>query len=219
MIEAASLVVAGTTAVASRRCRCWWCTCRWAWPCWSAPRCWSAALQFLAPLLTRRTAAQQEDVARTAGMATDLVQGVRALRGIGAEDAATERYRRTSRTALASTLHAARAVGVYRGVTTLGSGLFLTGVAGFAGALAFDGELSVGDLVTVVGLAQFLAEPIGLLGFAGQKYAEAKASAARIADVLGAAGADRRTAPAGPRPARAGWSCARSPPARWPGCP
>ncbi|SEO66182.1 putative ABC transport system ATP-binding protein [Trujillonella endophytica] len=142
------------------------------------------ALQLLAPLLTRRTAAQQEDVARTAGLATDLVQGVRALRGIGAEDAATERYRRTSGTALASTLHAARAVGVYRGVTTLGSGLFLAGVAGFAGALAFDGELSIGELVTVVGLAQFVAEPIGLLGFAGQKFAEARASAARIAEVL-----------------------------------
>ena len=143
-----------------------------------------AALQLLAPLLTRRTATQQEDVARTAGMATDLVQGVRALRGIGAEDAATERYRRTSRTALTSTLHAARAVGVYRGVTALGSGLFLTAVAGSAGALAFDGRLSIGDLVTVVGLAQFLAEPIGLLGFAGQKYAEARASAARVAAVL-----------------------------------
>jgi putative ABC transport system ATP-binding protein len=142
------------------------------------------ALQLLAPLLTRRTGTQQEDVARTAGLATDLVQGVRALRGIGAEDAASERYRRTSRTALASTLHAARAVGVYRGVTALGSGLFLTAVAGAAGALAFDGQLGIGELVTVVGLAQFLAEPIGLLGFAGQKIAEARASAARIAEVL-----------------------------------
>ncbi|MPQ98877.1 ATP-binding cassette domain-containing protein [Modestobacter sp. I12A-02628] len=142
------------------------------------------ALQLLAPLLTRRTAAQQADVARTAALATDLVQGVRVLRGIRAEDAATERYRRTSATALRSTLRAAGAVGAYRGATVLGSGLFLAAVAGVAGALALRGDLTVGELVTVVGLAQFLAEPVGLLGFAGQKVAEARASAARIAGVL-----------------------------------
>ncbi|WP_029433523.1 ABC transporter ATP-binding protein [Blastococcus sp. URHD0036] len=185
VIEAASLVVAGTTAVVVAAVSLLLVHVPLGLAVLVGAPLLVAAIQLLAPLLTRRTATQQEDVARTAGMATDLVRGVRALRGIGAEDAATERYRRTSRTALASTLHAARAVGVYRGVTTLGSGLFLTGVAGFAGALAFDGELSIGDLVTVVGLAQFLAEPIGLLGFAGQKYAEAKASAARIAEVLG----------------------------------
>ncbi len=184
VIEAASLVVAGTTALVVAAVSLLVVHVPLGLAVLVGAPVLVGALQLLAPLLTRRTAAQQEDVARTAGMATDLVQGVRALRGIGAEDAATERYRRTSRTALASTLHAARAVGVYRGVTTLGSGLFLTGVAGFAGALAFDGQIGIGDLVTVVGLAQFLAEPIGLLGFAGQKYAEAKASAARIAEVL-----------------------------------
>ncbi|MGY1770591.1 ABC transporter ATP-binding protein [Blastococcus sp. SYSU D00813] len=184
VIEAASVVVAGTTALVVAAVSLLLVHVPLGLAVLVGAPLLVGALQLLAPLLTRRTSAQQEDVARTAGMATDLVQGVRALRGVGAEDAATERYRRTSRAALASTLHAARAVGVYRGVTTLGSGLFLTAVAGAAGALAFDGQLGVGDLVTVVGLAQFLAEPVGLLGFAGQKYAEAKASAARIAEVL-----------------------------------
>ena len=184
VLEAASVVVAGTTAVVVAAVALLLVHVPLGLAVLVGAPLLVGALQLLAPLLTRRTGAQQEDVARTAGMATDLVQGVRALRGVGAEDAATERYRRTSQAALASTLHAARAVGVYRGVTTLGSGLFLTAVAGAAGALAFDGQLSIGDLVTVVGLAQFLAEPVGLLGFAGQKYAEAKASAARIAEVL-----------------------------------
>jgi len=143
-----------------------------------------AVLQLLAPVLTRRTATQQEDVARTAGLATDLVRGVRVLRGIGAEDAAAARYRATSATALGSTLRTAGVIGAYRGATVLGSGLFLAAVAGVAGALALEGRLSVGQLVTVVGLAQFLAEPVGLLGFAGQKLAEARASAARVVGVL-----------------------------------
>lgn len=144
-------------------------------------------LQLLSPWLTRRTAVQQADVARTAGLATDLVRGTRVLRGIRAEDAAAQRYRRTSTTALASTVRAAGAIGAYRGATVLGSGLFAVAVAGVAGALALDGQLTVGQLVTVVGLAQFLAEPVGLLGFAGQKVAEARASAARLVGVLAAA--------------------------------
>ncbi|MGY1744487.1 ABC transporter transmembrane domain-containing protein [Blastococcus sp. SYSU D00695] len=185
VLEAASLVVAGTTAVVVAAVSLLLVHVPLGLAVLAGAPLLVGVLQLLAPLLTRRTATQQADVARTAGLATDLVQGVRALRGIGAEDAGTERYRRTSRTALASTLRAARAVGVYRGVTTLGSGLFLTAVAGAAGALAFDGQLGIGDLVTVVGLAQFLAEPIGLLGFAGQKIAEARASAARVAAVLG----------------------------------
>ncbi|WP_456544805.1 MULTISPECIES: ABC transporter transmembrane domain-containing protein [unclassified Blastococcus] len=202
VIEAASVLVAGTAAVAVAAVSLLVVHVPLGLAVLVGAPLLVGALQLLAPLLTRRTAAQQEDVARTAGLATDLVQGVRALRGIGAEDAATERYRRTSRTSLASTLHAARAVGLYRGVTTLGSGLFLTAVAGAAGALAFDGQLSVGDLVTVVGLAQFLAEPVGLLGFAGQRWAEARASAARVADVLArpvlaAGGAGRTPAGAG----------------------
>jgi putative ABC transport system ATP-binding protein len=143
-------------------------------------------LQLLAPVLTRRTGAQQREAGHTAALATDLVRGVRALRGIRAEDVATERFRAASRRTLASTLHAARVTGVYRGASTLGSGLFLAAVVGAAGHQALTGRLTVGELVTVVGLAQFLAEPVGLLGFAGEKAAEARASAARVAGVLAA---------------------------------
>jgi len=186
VIEAASLVVAGTTALVVSAVGLLTISVPLGIGVLVGTPLLVGLLQLLSPWLTRRTATQQADLARTAGAATDLVRGTRVLRGIRAEDAATERYRSTSATALASTLRAAGAVGTYRGATVLGSGLFLVAVAGVAGALALDGAMTVGQLVTVVGLAQFLAEPVGLLGFAGQKVAEARASAARVVAVLSA---------------------------------
>ncbi|SDP23955.1 putative ABC transport system ATP-binding protein [Klenkia soli] len=184
VIEAASLVVAGTAALTVSAVSLLTISVPLGIGVLVGTPLLVGLLQLLSPWLTRRTATQQADVARTSGLATDLVRGARVLRGIGAEDAATARYRRTSATALASTLRSARAIGTYQGATVLGSGLFLVAVAGVAGGLALDGQLSVGQLVTVVGLAQFLAEPVGLLGFAGQKVAEARASAARVVGVL-----------------------------------
>ncbi|MCO7221014.1 ABC transporter ATP-binding protein [Klenkia sp. PcliD-1-E] len=197
VVEAASLVVAGTTALAVAAVGLLAISVPLGLGVLVGTPLLVGLLQLLGPWLTRRTATQQADVARTAGLATDLVRGTRVLRGIRAEDAAADRYRRTSGTALASTLRAARAVGAYRGATVLGSGLFAVVVAGVAGALALDGAMTVGQLVTVVGLAQFLAEPVGLLGFAGQKVAEARASAARVVAVLAA----EPVHPAGPVPA------------------
>jgi putative ABC transport system ATP-binding protein len=144
------------------------------------------ALQVLGPLITRRAAAAQEAAGHTTALATDLVRGVRALRGIGAQDSAAATYRRASRTTLTASLRAATTNGVYQGVTAAAGGLFLAVVAGFAGWLAVEGALTIGELITVVGLAQFVAEPVRLLAIAGQMLATARASADRVARLLSA---------------------------------
>ncbi|MFI5734170.1 ABC transporter ATP-binding protein [Kribbella sp. NPDC051587] len=143
-------------------------------------------IQALSPLLTRRTSSQQEAVAQTTALATDLVGGLRTLRGIGAQHNAAERYRRSSQATLRATLRAASTNGLQDGVTTALSGLLLAAVAGVAGWFALNGRITIGELITVVGLAQFVAEPVGGLGWASQIYAMAKASAARLAGVLSA---------------------------------
>jgi putative ABC transport system ATP-binding protein len=143
-----------------------------------------AGLQVLSPLLTRRAAAAQETAGETTALATDLVRGVRALRGIGAQASAADTYRASSRTTLRASLRAATTNGVYLGINTATSGLFLAAVAGFAGWLALDGRITIGELITVVGLAQFISEPVRLLGLAGQLAAQARASAARLVRVL-----------------------------------
>ena len=143
-------------------------------------------LQLLSPVLTRRTADQQAALGRTTALATDLVAGLRTLRGIGAQHNAAVRYQESSATALAATRRAAGAIGLQQGVTTAVSGLFLTAVAGVAGWFALTGRLTVGELVAVVGLAQFVAEPVRTLGFATRIAAAARASADRVAGVLSA---------------------------------
>ena len=83
-------------------------------------------LLFLAHLLSRplqrRSAVEQESVARASGVAADLVAGLRVLKGIGAESAAAARYRRVSGDSLAATLRSARAEAWQGGTTSPSTG-------------------------------------------------------------------------------------------------
>jgi putative ABC transport system ATP-binding protein len=141
-------------------------------------------LQSLAPLLTRRSEAQQAALAATTALAVDLVTGLRVLRGLGAQHHAAGRYAAASRRALTDTLRAADTKGLHLGLTTMVNGLLLAVITGFAGWFALQGRITVGELVAVVGLAQFIAEPVQLLGFCVQMWASARASARRVARVL-----------------------------------
>jgi putative ABC transport system ATP-binding protein len=144
-------------------------------------------LQSLAPLLTRRSEAQQAALAATTALAVDLVTGLRVLRGLGAQHHAAGRYAAASGRALTDTLRAADTKGLHLGLTTAVNGLLLAVITGFAGWFALQGRITVGELVAVVGLAQFIAEPVQLLGFCVQMWASARASARRVSRVLEAA--------------------------------
>jgi putative ABC transport system ATP-binding protein len=143
-----------------------------------------ALVQVMGPWLTHRNVVQQEATGATTALATDLVRGGRALRGVGAEANAVERYRLSSQRTLLATIAAARTGGVYQAATTLASGLFLAIVAGLSGWFAINGRISVGELITIVGLAQFLGEPVRGLGELGQALAIARSSAGRVVSVL-----------------------------------
>ena len=142
--------------------------------------------QLVSPAIARRTSREQTAVARVAGIAGDLIAGIRPLKGIGAETAASRRYREASQAARHSSIVTARSWGYMSGLTTLVSGLFLALVALLAGTRAIDGELSLGELVAIVGLTQFLAEPIKLLGDLSAQFAAGRASARRLHDALSA---------------------------------
>ncbi|WBB61571.1 ABC transporter ATP-binding protein [Streptomyces sp. WMMC500] len=148
--------------------------------------------------LEHRSAAEQERAATASGVAADLVAGLRVLKGIGARDAAVERYRATSRDSLAATLRAARAEGWQNGVVLALTGGFIALVALVGGRLALSGDITLGQLVAAVGLAQFLLTPLQVFAYVNAEFAQARASAARVAEVLAAAPAvvpgDRRLA-------------------------
>ncbi len=143
-----------------------------------------------APLITRRIQHQQETAGQAASVATDLVAGLRPLRGVGAQEAATQRYRDVSRRSLRATLRAARTLRGFEGISVTISNLLAAGIAIAGGWLALNGSISVGQFVTVIGLSQFLVEPLAQLTVVPSWVAEARASANRVALVLSA---DTRT--------------------------
>ncbi|MEU2264378.1 ABC transporter ATP-binding protein [Streptomyces sp. NPDC019645] len=136
--------------------------------------------------LERRSETEQECAARASGVAADLVAGLRVLKGIGAEPAATARYRGISRDSLSATLRAARAEAWQNGVVTVLTGAFIALVALVGGRLAARGDIGIGELVSCVALALFLIGPLSEFSWVNAELAQGRASAARIAGVLGA---------------------------------
>ncbi|MCC9196877.1 ABC transporter ATP-binding protein [Arthrobacter sp. zg-Y820] len=143
----------------------------------------TVGLNLVSPLLSRRTAAQQESLAATSALAADLLGGLRALHGLGAQQQAAARYRNVSRRALADGIRSGNTRAVQLAATALGSTLVLAVAVAAAGLLALRGEISLGGFIAAVGAAQFIAEPLGHVGMFLQQRAAAHAGADRIAAV------------------------------------
>ena len=143
-----------------------------------------AVEKLMADRLVDRWADEQEESSEAAAVATDLMAGLRVLKGLGAEQAAAGRYRRASRKSLGATLQAASAEAMANTVGMAVHGGFLALVALIAGRMAAGGSITVGEFVAVVGLTQFLIAPLETLGGTITSLAEARASANRVAKVL-----------------------------------
>ncbi|WP_432496382.1 ABC transporter transmembrane domain-containing protein [Kineococcus gypseus] len=165
-------------------------------------------LQRLAPRLERRVRTRQEAAGLAAATAADLLAGSRPLRGFGGVPEAVRRYGAVSRTSRDAAVGAAGATALVVGASTLATGLLLLGTAAAATALAVRGRIDVGELVTVVGAAAFLADPVRTITACVQGLAVARAGAGRVAEVLAAApgvpGGPAGGAPAGAAPALPG---------------
>jgi putative ABC transport system ATP-binding protein len=136
--------------------------------------------------LVARADAHQEAVGAAAGVAGDLLRGLRVLKGLGSTPAAAAAYRRASRSALAAALDATRLRSAYTGLTFGVAGSFLVVVAWMGGHQALDGDITVGELVAAIGLTQFLLGPLGRLALTGEVLAQARASSERIGAALAA---------------------------------
>ncbi|WP_164478410.1 ABC transporter ATP-binding protein [Mycolicibacterium stellerae] len=142
-----------------------------------------AGLQLTAPIIAQRVEDQQAEVGRATALATDLISGHRPLQGIGAQANAAARYRAASRRSLVAALRAARIQSVHAGAAAAAGALAAMAVAVAATYFALRGDLSLGELITVIGLAQFLVEPFSLLAVAPSEVAESRGSANRVAKV------------------------------------
>ena len=146
----------------------------------------AVALRVSRPL-QKRSGERQHAVAQAAATAADVVQGLRILKGLGAIVTVQRRYQAISSEAYRKTVHANAAEARLNGATDAAGAIFVSVLGIAAGFLALDGQLSIGELITVVGLTQFLITPMTMLGKnLASRWASAEASAERVRDVLGA---------------------------------
>lgn len=132
----------------------------------------------------RSTRRERRAEAAVAGSAADLTSGLRVIQGLSAQHRATARFRAASQQGLAATLRNRRIKGVYTGTINASVGVFITALTVLAGWLTLKGHISIGDLVTVVGLAQTLGPPLRALGVdTATMLASANASGDRFCEL------------------------------------
>ncbi|GAC70885.1 ABC transporter transmembrane domain-containing protein [Gordonia soli] len=145
--------------------------------------------------LRARSENEQQLAGEAAGSAADLVAGFRVIKGIGAEAEAARRYRDASGRALTAVVAARRSQGTYLGAMEAITALFVVCVGVAAGVQTVRGALTVGELITVVGLTQFIMAPMSALATNfGQIWVTALASSKRVLSILQAPPAVRAPA-------------------------
>jgi putative ABC transport system ATP-binding protein len=150
----------------------------------------TVAILSILSVLSRRIGAgtreQQARVARAGAKVADLITGLRPLHGFGGTHAAFLSYRRVSSEARSQAIIVAKVNGAYAGAAQTLNAVLATAVTLTAGWLAFDGRITIGQLVMAVGLAQFIMEPLKLFSEMPKYVMIARASAERMALVLAA---------------------------------
>ncbi|GAA1325813.1 ABC transporter ATP-binding protein [Nonlabens tegetincola] len=141
-------------------------------------------MQWLARPLERAGATEQQAVATASEVATDALAGLRVLHGLGAGPEMVRRYRGASAASRDAGIASARLLVTYQAVSTMVSVLYLAALALAAGWLAVRGDITPGQLVTVVGLAQFLQGSLAHVGTFGANWAHKRASAKRLRELL-----------------------------------
>jgi putative ABC transport system ATP-binding protein len=134
--------------------------------------------------LQHRAESEQAHAGAAAGLAADVIGGLRVLKGFGGERAAAARYRAVSRRSRDATVRAAVFEELYEAATLFLTLLFLAVVAFVAGRYAAEGRIGVGQFIAAVGLAQFLIGPLEGLASVGAALARARASSGRIEGVV-----------------------------------
>ncbi|MEW2615261.1 ABC transporter ATP-binding protein [Streptomyces sp. NPDC047880] len=145
-----------------------------------------SVLSVMSKRIGSSTQEQQARVARAGAKVADLITGLRPLHGFGGNHAAFRSYRQVSTEARHQSITVAKVNGVYAGTALALNAVLAGAVTLTAGWLAFEGRITIGELVMAVGLAQFIMEPLKLFSEMPKYVMIARASAERMALVLSA---------------------------------
>ncbi len=150
----------------------------------------TVAILSILSVMSRRIGAstkeQQARVARAGAKVADLITGLRPLHGFGGNHAAFRSYRKVSAEAKHQSITVAKVNGVYAGTALALNAVLAAAVTLTAGWLAFEGQITIGELVMAVGLAQFIIEPLKMFSEMPKYVMIARASAERMELVLSA---------------------------------
>jgi ABC-type multidrug transport system fused ATPase/permease subunit len=134
--------------------------------------------------LSRRSGHQRALMGELANTATDIVSGLRVLRGIGGEQVFHDRYRRQSQTVRGAGVEVARLQSVLEALQVFLPGLFVVVVVWLGGRAAAAGDISPGALVAFYGYSAFLLIPLRTATEYADKLIRGRVAARRICTVL-----------------------------------
>lgn len=138
----------------------------------------------LRPLSAAQTRQRSRDSELTS-MATDIVAGLRILRGIGGEQIFGDNYAGQSQRVRRAGVQAGGWAAFVEAVGVLLSGLFVVALMAMGVDRVRRGELQVGELVTFLGYALFLVQPIRVVFTSFEQITRSFVSARKTIGVLG----------------------------------
>jgi ABC-type multidrug transport system fused ATPase/permease subunit len=142
-----------------------------------------AAMPLLRPL-HRRQEVERTRTSDLTSLATDIVAGLRILRGIGGEDTFGRGYGRQSQLARRAGVASGVWQAAVEAVGVLLSGLFLVSLVWLGTRQVQQGALTVGELVTFLGYGVFMVGPIRTFFELAQKVTKSLVSARKAVAVF-----------------------------------
>nr|WP_272928731.1 ABC transporter ATP-binding protein [Leucobacter luti] len=136
--------------------------------------------------LERRGRAEQSAATEAGAVAADFMSGYRVLVGIGARAEAARRYERASDRSRVAATAAGRSLAGYEAVSGVLAALVTSSFVGASAWFASGGQISIGELITVLGLAQFISGALAYAGSFPSNWIHKLASARRLAEVINA---------------------------------
>ena len=141
----------------------------------------------IGPLLSplqKRSAAQRQLTGELSNTASDIVGGLRVLRGVGGEQVFLDRYRRESQATRRAGVSVARIQSLLDALQVFLPGVFVVVVVWLGARYAVTGRISPGELVAFYGYAAFLMIPLRTATEFANKFIRARVSASRVCRLL-----------------------------------
>jgi ABC-type multidrug transport system fused ATPase/permease subunit len=143
-----------------------------------------AVVALLIKPLHHRQQQYREQQGALAGRATDIVSGLRVLRGIGGEAVFGARYREQSQSLRRIGIQVARVESVLEAAQVLLPGIFTVLVTWLGARFALRGQITPGQLVAFYGYAVFLMFPLRTLTETVDKLTRGHVAARRVVRLL-----------------------------------